>query len=90
MVLGDDFYNFHKTLEHRRPFGEYKKIDIRNTIHIVPGLQNIDFDDFEIVYTSRLMFTHIVEFPKDHFPLFVNSIAFYKDLVILNDFIYFN
>ena len=29
-------------------------MDIRNTIHIVPGLQNIDFDDFEIVYASRL------------------------------------
>ena len=29
------------------------------TFHIVPGLQNIDFYDFEIVYTSRLIFSSI-------------------------------
>ena len=74
----DDFYNFHKTLESRHMLANKKSRRAFYTFHIVPGLQNINFDDFGIVYTYRLIFIHILEFSKDHFPRFVNSIVFTK------------
>ena len=56
------FYNFHKTHENRRNFGEEKKMDIRKTIHIVPRLQNIDFDQIRVL---NLQNAHFVI--SDHF-----------------------
>ena len=64
-------------------FANRKKLDIRNTIRIVPGLQNIDFDKIRV--STYFINKHIVE-------IFFNIISILlknQFYMIVNDLLYF-